>query len=203
MSKTKYNIVLIYFITSFQSLIFAYVIERVFGESRGLSVLEMQYLLILYSIFSIIFEIPAGVVADLWKKKYTLALGLAICFFEFFVSIFSHSFPMFGLAYFTAALGGSLKSGTLESILYQTLKEEQKESSFVQISGRLKFIKYTVSGLAAVVGGFIAEQFGYEMNYWLSLISFPVAIILILNLHEPRGNEAAPKNIVFNTMFSH
>lgn len=195
MDKTKHNIILIYCITILQSLIFAYVIERVFGESRGLSVLEMQYLLILYSVFSIIFEIPAGVLADVWKKKYTLALGLAFCFFEFFVSIFSYSFPMFSLAYFTAAVGGSLKSGTLEAILYETLKEQNKEASYVQISGRLKFIKYSVSGLAAIVGGVIADSFGYEMNYWLSLIGFPISIILILNLYEPKVGVPVSKKI--------
>jgi hypothetical protein len=42
MDNYKRNIVLIYGITILQSLIFAYVIERIFGESRGLSVLEMQ-----------------------------------------------------------------------------------------------------------------------------------------------------------------
>jgi MFS family permease len=203
MDKAKHNISLIYCITILQSLIFAYVIERVFGESRGLSVLEMQYLLILYSVFSIIFEIPAGVIADMWKKKYTLALGLAICFFEFFVSIFSYSFPMFSLAYFGAALGGSLKSGTLESILYQTLKEQNREALFVQISGRLKFIKYSVSGLAAIGGGVIADYFGYEMNYWLSLIGFPISIILILNLYEPKISVSVSKKIEFVSMFSH
>jgi MFS family permease len=201
----KRNIVLIYLITIFQSLIFAYVIERVFGESRGLSVLEMQYLLISYSVFSIIFEIPAGVLADLWKKKYTLALGLAICFFEFFLSIFSYNFPMFTLVYFAAALGGSLRSGTLESILYQTLKEDHKEDSYIKISGQLKFVKYVVAGMVAIVGGVIADKYGYEMNYWLSLIAYPVAIILILNLHEPEGSNepSSSRKIEFTSMLSH
>ncbi|WP_442598685.1 MFS transporter [Neobacillus sp. D3-1R] len=200
MNKLKVNLTLIYGITIFQSLIFAYVIERVFAELRGLTVLDMQYLLILYSVFSIVFEIPAGVLADIWKKKYTLALGLAICFFEFFVSIFSHSFPMFGLAYFAAALGGSLRSGTLESFLYQTLKEENKENSYVQISGRLKFVKYTVSGIAAIIGGFVADRFGYEMNYWLSLFGYPIAIVLILNLHEQKIGISAAKKVEWTSM---
>jgi MFS family permease len=203
MGKYKRNIVLIYGITILQSLIFAYVIERIFGETRGLSVLEMQYLLILYSVFSIIFEIPAGVLADIWKKKYTLALGGAFCFFEFFVSIFSYSFPMFSLAYFAAAFGGSLKSGTLEAILYETLKEKNKEASYVQISGQLKFIKYTVSGITAIVGGFIADYFGYEVNYWLSLMGFPISIVLILYLNEPKRSATVPKKIEFFSMYIH
>jgi MFS family permease len=203
MEKSKHNIVLIYSITILQSFIFAYVIERVFGESRGLSVLDMQYLLILYSVFSIIFEIPAGVLADVWKKKYTLALGLAFCFFEFFVSIFSYSFPMFSLAYFTAAVGGSLKSGTLEAILYETLKEQNIEASYVKISGRLKFIKYSVSGIAAIVGGFIADYYGYEVNYWLSLIGFPISIVLILYLYEPKRRVPSLKKIEIFSLYTH
>jgi MFS family permease len=191
MSMSKYNVVFIFIITIFQSLIFAYVIERVFAESRNLSVLDMQYLLILYSVFSIIFEIPAGVIADFWKKKYTLALGLALCWFEFFISIFAYSFPMFSLVYFAAALGGSLRSGTMEAILYQTLKDENQEAAYVRISGRLKFVKYLVAGVVAIIGGFIADQYGYEMNYWLSLFGYPIAIVFILFLYEP---EAGPQN---------
>jgi MFS family permease len=204
LSKSRYNVTLIILITIFQAMIFAYVIERVFGESRGLSILDMQYLLISYSIFSIIFEMPAGVIADLWKKKYTLALGIGLCFFEFFISIFAFGIPMFALVYFTAALGGSLKSGTMESILYQTLKNEHKEKSYVKISGQLKFIKYVVYGMASITGGVIADNFGYEMNYWLSLIGFPFAIIFILCLHEPTGtNLSTPKQTARISMVNH
>ncbi|MHC0038296.1 MFS transporter [Pseudoneobacillus sp. C159] len=203
MSRSKYNVVLIFIITIFQSLIFAYVIERVFAESRNLSVLDMQYLLILYSVFSIIFEIPAGVVADFWKKKYTLALGLAFCWFEFFISIFSYSFPMFSLVYFAAALGGSLRSGTMEAILYQTLKEDSQESDYVKVTGQLKFVKYLVAGAVAIIGGYIADQYGYEMNYWLSLIGYPVAIIFILCLHEPNIGPFNLKETKATSLFMH
>ncbi len=90
----------------------------------------------------------------------------------------------------------------MESILYQTLKEENKEVSYVKLSGRLKFIKYTVSGVVAIIGGFIADHFGYEMNYWLSLFGYPVAIVLILNLYEPKSSVSVSKKVEWSSMVS-
>lgn len=44
--KLKGNIQKLFLITLSNSLIFAYVIERIFAQERGLSILEMQYILI-------------------------------------------------------------------------------------------------------------------------------------------------------------
>lgn len=179
------NIIKLFFITICQALVFAYVIERLFAEERGLSVLEMQYLLIFFSVISFMLEIPAGVLADLWKKKYTLALGLFLCLFEFLFSIFAYNALEFSFAYIAAAIGGSLKSGTVDSILFQTLKDLKCEADYVKLKGRLKFVKYLVSGIAAVLGGYIAQFYGFEMTYWLSLCAFPFGVWLALALYEP------------------
>jgi len=195
------NVRKLYFITICQALVFAYVIERLFASERGLSVLEMQYLLIFYSVVTMFCEIPAGILSDVWKKKYTLAVGTFICFFEFFISIFSYNVESFGLAYVAAAVGGALKSGTIEAILYESLKRENRTEDFLKIKGRLKFIKYSFYSLAAITGGYIAQYFGFVANYWLSLIAFPFAILAALSLDEPSRHGRVSTTVSFRLFF--
>lgn len=184
--RYKSNIVKIFLIIFLNSFIFAYVIERLFALERGLSILEMQYITIIFSVISLFLEVPSGVLADKWKKKYVLALGLGFCFFEFFISIFAYSFSTFALAFIAAAIGCSLKSGTWDSILYQSLEMINKKQDYEKYRGYLKLIDYFTIGVVGIIGGYIAYKFNLVTNYWLSLISTPIAIVIALSLYEPK-----------------
>nr|WP_277753209.1 MFS transporter [Metabacillus mangrovi] len=173
-----------------EGLVFAYVIERLFAESRGLSVLEMQSLLTIYAVISAVLEIPCGALADRWKKKYVLAAGLFICYFEFVFSLFAYDFLGFSLAYLAAATGGSLKSGVAESILYMTLKEHGREPEFVKWQGRFQFTGGAVMGVCSLMGGYLASEYGLEITYWLSLAGLPLCAGAALLLEEPSSADS-------------
>ncbi|KZZ84580.1 MFS transporter [Bacillus sp. SJS] len=178
-----------------EGLVFAYVIERLFAESRGLSVLDMQNLIVFYAVISALLEIPCGALADIWKKKYVLAAGLFICYFEFVASIFAYDLFGFSLAYLAAAIGGSLKSGVMESILYMSLKEHGRVEEYVKWNGRYQFTGNAVLGFSGIAGGYLAYYTSYEITYWLSLISFPLCIYYALTLDEPKNERADEKPI--------
>lgn len=180
------NIPKLFVITFFQSFVMAYVIERIFALERGLNVLNMQVLLMVFTIGSLLLEVPCGILADRWKKKYVLALGQFICTFEFFFCILAHGMGMFSLAYVAAALGCSLRSGTVEALLFLTLRETGDEDRYERVLGLLKFVKYGSGALAAVLGGYVADRYGLEANYWLSLFGYPISALISLTLYEPR-----------------
>ncbi|MFD1739559.1 MFS transporter [Bacillus salitolerans] len=184
-ARLNRNISKIFLIVGCQSFILAYVIERIFALERGLSILEMQYILIIYSTTSLILEVPFGVLADKWKKKYVLSLGIFFCCFEFFISIYAYSFTVFSLAFLLAAIGGSLKSGIMDSILFETLKGIKRESEFEKFKGYVNLLKYMTSGIAGIVGGYVAYYYGLEYSYWFSLFGLILAALVSLTLYEP------------------
>lgn len=195
----KLNIIKIYIIMFLNSLIFAYVIERIFALERGLTILEMQYIGIVFSVISFFLEVPCGVLADKWKKKYVWALGIGFCFFEFFISIFAYNFQTFILAFVAAAIGCSLKSGTWDSILYESLIKLGREGEYEKFRGYLKLLKYTSNGTVGIFGGYIAYRYGLVTNYWLSLIGTPIAIVLCLSIYEPiRKRKSITKMKIFH-----
>lgn len=191
----KENVYKLFAITMSNAFIFAYVVERLFGLERGLSILEVQYIGIIYAVISLFLEVPCGVLADKWKKKYVLALGVFFCFFEFFISIYAHSFKMFALAFSLASVGGSLKSGTIESIMYQSLKGCNNTKDYEKYMGNLKFLKYVLQGFVGIVGGYTAHRYGLVTNYWLSLFKTPIAIALCLSIYEPSTAKATLKAV--------
>lgn len=191
------NIQKIFFLTFFDSLVFAYVVERVFAEARGLTILQMQYIGIIFSMISFALEVPSGALADKWKKKYVLALGLGFCLFEFFISIFAHNFEMFVLAFVAAAIGCSLKSGTIDALLYQSLQDLGRTDEFEKLKGYLKLINYVTIGVAGLLGGYIAHRYGMEMNYWLSLCGTPLALVMALTLDERTMEERSETQHLF------
>ncbi|MTI66736.1 MAG: MFS transporter [Firmicutes bacterium] len=195
MEKKKYesNIKKIFIIMFLNSLIFAYVIERIFAMERGITVLQMQYILIIFSIVSIILEIPCGVLADKWKRKYVWTLGIFFSFFEFFVCIFAYNFKMFVLAFILAAIGSSLKSGTWDSILYESLNKLERNDEYEKLRGYIKFLDYTSSGIVGIFGGYISYRYGLVTNYWLSLLGTPFAILICLSIYEPNKRRKISK----------
>lgn len=191
------NIQKLFLIAFFDSLILAYVVERVFAEARGLTILQMQYIAIIFSVISFLLEVPSGALADKWKKKYVLALGLCFCFFEFFVSLFAHNFETFVLAFVAAAVGCSLTSGTIDALLYQTLQDLNRIDAFERLKGYMKLLNYMTVGIFGLVGGYIAHRYGMEMNYWLSLPGLPIAAVITLSLTEHPVESSAEEQHLF------
>lgn len=185
-SQHHRNIKKLFWITFFQNWIFAYVIERVFAVARGFTIMEIQTIGVIFSLASLILEVPCGALADRWKKKYVLSLGLAICTMEFVISIFAYDFPTLSLAFLLAAVGCSLKSGIVDSMLYEELAQLGQTDRYEHVMGRLRFMKYMISGLAAILGGYMAEWRGLEYPYWMSLIGLLSASALTLTLYEPK-----------------
>ncbi|MBM7614951.1 MFS transporter [Alkaliphilus hydrothermalis] len=192
--KYESNIKKIFVIMFLNSLIFAYVIERMFALERGITVLQMQYIGIIYAVITLVLEVPCGVLADNWKRKYVWALGIGFCFFEFFISIFAYDFKTFVLAFVGAAIGGSLKSGTWDSILYESLSKLNRQEEYEKLRGQLKLLKYVAHGTVGIAGGYIGHKYGLVTNYWLSLLGTPLSIIICLRIYEPMKHRVNIKN---------
>lgn len=76
---------------------------------RGMSISEIAILVSLWSGFSILFEIPSGILADRWSRRNMLVIASFVEGFCFFIWSFSQSFSLF-------AVGFSF--GPLETLLF-------------------------------------------------------------------------------------
>src|SRR4051794_8595770 len=96
------NVNKLYLIIFFHNLIPAYVIERLFWEQRGMTVLMVVLCEFIYAVSIVIFEIPTGVFADKFGRKTLLVFGAVLSVFEFIILLFANNFWTFALVVFLA-----------------------------------------------------------------------------------------------------
>lgn len=171
------------------SLVFAYVIERVFGLSRGLSVQDMVSVEIFYALAALVLEVPTGALADRWSRKKTLLLSSVCIFFEFFLLIFAYDLWGFLASALAAALGGALASGTANALLYDSLRENGEHGDFERQLGRIGLWESLAGFIGALGGAWVAVRWGLVSPYWLSLLGVVLAFGTALSLHEPPKQE--------------
>jgi MFS family permease len=179
------NINKLYLIIFFHNLIPAYVIERLFWEQRGMTVLMVVLCEIIYAVTIVIFEIPTGVVADKFGRKPLLVVGAVLSMFEFIILLFAHHFWTFALVVSLAGISSACTSGAWNALLYDSLAAAGKQRSFEKIVGRLNSLDLFGSLIAALSGGVLAKYYGFEYNYILSVISMFLALVLTLLIKEP------------------
>ncbi|MBT9548382.1 MAG: MFS transporter [Candidatus Sericytochromatia bacterium] len=179
------------------SLVFAYVIERVFGLSRGLSVQDMVTVEIFYALAALVLEVPTGALADRWSRKKTLLLSSFCIFFEFFLLIFAFNLWGFLASALAAALGGALASGTANALLYDSLLETGEQSDFERQLGRIGLWESLAGLIGALGGAWVAVRWGLTSPYWLSLLGVVLAFGTALSLHEPakQGEPVMAENL--------
>ena len=179
------NINKLYLIIFFHNLIPAYVIERLFWEQRGMTILIDVLCEIIYAVTIVIFEIPTGVVADKFGRKPLLVVGAVLSMFEFIILLFAHHFWTFALVVSLAGISSACTSGAWNALLYDSLAAVNKQRSFEKIVGRLNSLDLIGSLIAALSGGVLAKYYGFEFNYILSVISMFLALVLTLLVKEP------------------
>ncbi len=179
------------------SLVFAYVIERVFGLERGLSVQDMVTVEIFYALAALVLEVPTGALADRWSRKKTLLLSSFCIFFEFFLLIFAYNLWGFLASALAAALGGALASGTANALLYDSLLETGEQGDFERQLGRIGLWESLAGLIGALGGAWVAVRWGLVSPYWLSLLGVALAFGTALSLHEPakQGEHTMAENI--------
>lgn len=197
---------LLYAIIFSHNMVPAYVIERLFYKERGMTVQMVVYCEIVYAIAIIMLEIPSGVLADKVGRKHLIVLSSILHGFQFCALIFANTFWHFAIITFISGIGTAFGSGAYNALLYDSLKSCDRTNEFEGICGNMNAIDFTAGLIAALSGGFLAFQFGFSFNYWLSFICSILAVVFSMLLREPskhfeKANEIAFRHIV-TTAFS-
>jgi hypothetical protein len=80
----------------------------------------------------------------------------------------------------------ALRSGTDTSFLYDTLKQLNKEDTYVKTQGNAVFWENLFSIGAGIGGGMIADAFGLAIPFWATLPFSFAAVVVALTFTEPQ-----------------
>ncbi|MCG8477687.1 MAG: MFS transporter [Spirochaetales bacterium] len=168
-----------------KNLVFAYVIERLFWESRSMDVRDVVFTEIIYIVAVLLFEIPAGIVSDRLSRKAVLIGAALLQTVEFAIVIYASRFFHFALVAAIAGVVETLTSGTLNAAVYESLAAEGKEHTFAKVLGRVQMVENGTVVAALLIGGFLAERTSMVALYWIAVIGSVLSAIALTFLTEP------------------
>ncbi|PIZ54299.1 hypothetical protein COV03_00560 [Candidatus Uhrbacteria bacterium CG10_big_fil_rev_8_21_14_0_10_41_26] len=183
--RLKSNIWKMYIISSLTAFVLFYAIDKVFMELRGLSVTQIVFIEIIYTVCVLLLEVPSGALADRWSRKNVLALHLVFFMLNTILWIFAYDITFFILGIIACAIHAALYSGTYTSLLYDTAKQIGKKNEFDKILGNYFFYGGIFSAVSAILGGMVAGYFGITISFWITLAISFIALLFTLSLEEP------------------
>ncbi|KHE71481.1 MFS transporter [Halobacillus sp. BBL2006] len=188
MFKTKTNIYMLYFYIFFAQLFFDRALWVIYLGDKGMTFGQIGILEAFLHLAIVLFEVPTGMVADLYGRKISLMLGN---FFSILYGLFmmiSGSFSLFTLAFMSMGLMITFHSGAEQAFAYDTLKSEKRENDYTKVVGSMTALALLSLSLAKFLGGFLAE-ISWEWVYGSTIFTHVLALIPLFFMKEPERDK--------------
>ena len=161
------------------------IISVFYTREIGMSVQEIMWLQGSFGLAMVLAEFPTGYIADRIGYRTSLILACVTQIIGWAIYAWAQTFFQIIVAELVLGAGLSLVSGTDHALLYESLKETNREEDYAKWSGRMKFWGQCGEGTAAVAAGFLfalwpRSPFLIEIGVWV------VAFLIALKLLEPQ-----------------
>ncbi|MEW6187228.1 MAG: MFS transporter [Thermodesulfobacteriota bacterium] len=171
------NILLLYGFSFFKNLMFFGAVAVPFYLHRiGIGYASMFLLEGIFSLSMIVFEIPTGVIADRFGRKWSLFFGSCFLGAAFLIFGFYTSFIVLAIAEILCAFGMTMQSGADRAILYETLIASGSDSRTAAVMARYDAFATTGMFLAFPAGSVFVGSNAVSYNSALGLVFIATAM---------------------------
>ncbi len=155
---------------------------------RGFSLWQIGIAETVFHITSLIFEIPSGVLADVYGRKKMLLISNIMAAVGDVIMIFSFNLPTVCLSIAFHALFYNFTSGSGDALAYDSLKLTGSEDKYEKYASDQSIIYRVTSGISTLCAG-LALLVGYRIAYFTSAVTQLIAFAVTLMLKEVRVTE--------------
>lgn len=163
--------------------------EFFFFQSRGIDFFQFSMLMTCYYATMVACDVPAGVLADRFGRKFCLVVGPLGFGAGFAIRALGNSFEVFALGQAVTGLGHAFVSGAISSFLYDTLKERGEEGRFLRLESAATATRLLGTSFAFLIGGFVGKYASLDATNWLTAAMTGSAGIMALFLREPKVHD--------------
>ncbi|MBR1911515.1 MAG: MFS transporter [Treponema sp.] len=156
--------------------------------SRGFSLAQIGFAETVFHIVCILFEIPSGVVADVFGRKKTLVASCIMRIIAAIVMVFSNNFALVCISIAFNALNYNLSSGSGDALAYDSLKSVGKESLFEKYASNQMILYRSCEGLSTLLAG-LSLAVGYRIAYATGVVFGLAQLAVLASLTEVRIEE--------------
>lgn len=191
--NAKRNVGLFYGSSFFGSMDFARGLFVVYLLSQGLTTGQIGILQTALFWSNLLVEIPAGLLADKTKRKYSVVLGMLLIAIAAVSMMAVRSFEAFLVVFTLHGAGFALRSGADGALLFDGLKQAGSawENRYLKLSSRAKSIGNLAMGAAIAGGGWLAS-YGWQYVYYAFALAMIVgaALTMLISESAPEQNAA-------------
>lgn len=177
----------IYAFKFFDAFILIFPLYAVMFVDAGLSPVEIGFALTAWSATTFILQIPAGVVADRFPRRAVLAIAQTGRMAGFALWLVWPHFWGFFIGLVLWGCKSAFTSGTFEALLFDELKAQGRQASYVRMIGRAQAVQ-AVGTLCASLGAAALARWGYPAALVASIVATAAASLAALWL--PRADRA-------------
>ncbi|MCA0970491.1 MFS transporter [Halobacillus litoralis] len=190
MFKTKRNIYMLYLYIFLAQLFFDRALWVIYLGDKGMTFGEIGLIEALLHLAIVLFEVPTGMIADLYGRKVSLVIGNVFSLLYGLFMLISGTFSMFTLAFLSMGLMVTFHSGAEQAFAYDTLKKEGREKEYTKVIGSMTALALLSLSLAKFLGGFMAEV-SWELVYGSTIFTHVLALVPLFFLKEPEREKTA------------
>lgn len=130
-------------------------------------------------------EIPTGAIADIVGKRKAVMLAFALGAIGNITMAFAPNYIVLIASIMTMTLGGSFFSGSLEALVYDTLKEHKLEHTFQGVIGKMNSMQNIGMAVAGIAGGYL-YQINVSLPFLMVALAYTIGVFVSFNLTEPK-----------------
>ncbi len=157
----------------------------IFLQGKSLSLAQIGILLGTVSLTNFFFEIPTGVIADRYGRKFSALLGFIVSYISFFLMIFTHSYALLILLFFLHGVGFTFTSGAYDGWIYEYLKSHKKEKYMQNFYSRKLSFSYLGLILSGLIGGYLASFLDLSWLLVLDTVFGIFFLYILLQVPDP------------------
>lgn len=151
--------------------------------ARGFSLVEIGIAETVFHITSLVFEIPSGVLADVFGRKKMLVVSAVMRLVGNIIMIFSNNLFTVCLSIIFWALSYNFTSGSGDALAYDSLKLSKQESKFEKFESNQLIIYSLCGGVSTLCVG-IALAVGHKIAYGVDIVIGVIQIFVLASLEE-------------------
>lgn len=154
-------------------------------SSKGLTPAQALFLVGLGALAKAISEVPTGVVADKFSRKYSIFIGYIVLLASALGLLVVSGFLPILLVTVIGGIGGSFISGADDALLYDTLKELDKTNQFKSVTSVSESVELVAFAVTVLIGGLLGS-FNLYLPLFAHIILLAVSVFISYILIEPR-----------------
>jgi predicted MFS family arabinose efflux permease len=153
-----------------------------FFRDLGLSFTLIGFLIGYREVLINLFEVPSGVVADLWGRRRSMVVGWVAYIVSFIIFALAPAGPVGVALLFTAmsffAVGESFRTGTHKAMIFTWLRNEGRTAEKTRIYGFTRSWAKAGSALSVIIAGAMVFFTGsYRYVWWMCLLPYAINMV--------------------------